>query len=71
MSGHKKDEVTGGTKKLCIKWLHNFCPTPTIFRIIISEKVRFKRNAVWMMMEMRNVYNILAVKLKENATYET
>jgi hypothetical protein len=29
------------------------------------------RNAAWLMMEMRYVYNILAVKLKENATYET
>jgi hypothetical protein len=33
--------------------------------------MRLTRNAAWMMMEMRNVYNILAVKLKENATYET
>jgi hypothetical protein len=45
------------------------CPTPSVFRVIKSEKLRFKRNAARMM--MRNPYNILAVKLKENATYET
>jgi hypothetical protein len=33
--------------------------------------MRLKRNAAWMKMEMRNVYNILAVNLKENTTYET
>jgi hypothetical protein len=34
MFGPKKDEVTGGTKKLYEKGLHNLCPTPAIFSLL-------------------------------------
>jgi hypothetical protein len=40
-------------------------------RVTKSVKITLKRDVTGMMMELRNAYNILARKLKENATYET
>jgi hypothetical protein len=39
--GSKRDEVTGGWRKLHNEALHNLCPTPSIIRTIKSRRMRW------------------------------
>jgi hypothetical protein len=54
--GLKRDEVTGGWRKLYNEELHNLCSSPSIIRMIKSRKMRWagdvartggKRNALY------------------------
>jgi hypothetical protein len=42
--GQKKDEVTGGWRKLHNEELHNFHSSPSVIRIIKSRRMRWARN---------------------------
>jgi hypothetical protein len=53
--GPKREEVTGGWRKLHNDELHNLCPSPSIIRVLKSRRVRWawhvartetKRNAL-------------------------
>jgi hypothetical protein len=37
----KRDEVTGGSRKLHNEELHNLCPSPNIIRMIESTSMRW------------------------------
>jgi hypothetical protein len=39
--GLRRDEVTGGWRKLHIEELHNFYSSPNIFRMIKSRRMRW------------------------------
>jgi hypothetical protein len=56
--GPKRDEVTGGWKKLCNVVLHNLYSSPDVIRMIRSRRVRWVEHVVHMG-EMRNAYRIL------------
>jgi hypothetical protein len=55
--GPKKDEVTGGWRKLHNEELHNFYSSPSIIRMIKSRRMRWAR-----MGEKRNACRILVGK---------
>jgi hypothetical protein len=59
--GPKRDEVTGGWRKLRNKELHNLYSTPIIIRIINSRRMRWAGHVV-RMGEKRNVYRLLVGK---------
>jgi hypothetical protein len=42
--GPKRDEVTGGWRKLHNQELHNFCPPPSTIRMIESWRMRWAGN---------------------------
>jgi hypothetical protein len=52
--GPKRDEVTGGWRKLLNEELHNFYSSPSIIRIIMSRRMRWAGH-VARMREKRNV----------------
>jgi hypothetical protein len=54
----KKDEVTGGWRKLHNEELHNLYSSPSIIRIIKSRRMRWAGH-VARMGEKRNVYRLL------------
>jgi hypothetical protein len=39
--GPKRDEVTGGWRKVHNEKLHNLCPSPSIIRIIKSRRMKW------------------------------
>jgi hypothetical protein len=59
--GLKRDEVTGGWRKLHKEELHNFCPLPSIIRMIKSGRMRWLVYAA-RMGEKRNACTILVGK---------
>jgi hypothetical protein len=56
--GPKRDEVTGGLRKLHNEELHNLYSSPSIIRIIKSRRMRWAGH-VARMREKRNVYRLL------------
>jgi hypothetical protein len=59
--GPKRDEVTGGWRKLHNEELHDFNSSPSINRIIKSRRMRWAGH-VGRMREKRNVYRLLVRK---------
>jgi hypothetical protein len=59
--GMKKDEVTGGWRKLYSEGLHNLCSSPSIFRIITSRRMRCADHVAHIG-EKRSAYRILVKK---------
>jgi hypothetical protein len=59
--GPKRDEVTGGWRKLHNEELHNLYSFPSIMRIIKSRRMR-RAGHVTRKEERRNAYRILVVK---------
>jgi hypothetical protein len=56
--GPKRDEVTGGWRKLHNEELHGLHSSPTIFRVIKARRIRWVGH-VARMGEVRGAYNIL------------
>jgi hypothetical protein len=56
--GPKRDEVTGGWRKLHNEELNNFYSTPSIIRLMKSRRMRWA-GQVARMGEKRNAYRIL------------
>jgi hypothetical protein len=59
--GPKRDEVTGGRRKLHNVELHNLCSSPSIIRMIKSRRMRWEGH-VAQTVEKRNAYMILMRK---------
>jgi hypothetical protein len=59
--GPKRDEVTGGWRKLYNEELHNLYSSPIIIRIIKSRRMRWAGHMA-RMGEKRNVYRLLVEK---------
>jgi hypothetical protein len=59
--GPKRDEVTGGWRKLHDEELHNLYGSPSIIRMIKSRRMRWTGH-VARMGEKRNAYRILVGK---------
>jgi hypothetical protein len=59
--GPKRDEVTGGWRKLHNEKLHNLYSSPSIFRMIKSRRMRWAGD-VARMEEKRNAYRIFLGK---------
>jgi hypothetical protein len=55
--GSKRDEVTGGWRKLHSKELHNFCSSPSVIKMIKSLKMNWA-GLVARMVEKKNAYRI-------------
>jgi hypothetical protein len=64
ISGPKRDEVTGGWRKLHNEELHNLYSSPSIIRMIKSRRMRWEGH-VARMGENRNAYRILVGKPEE------
>jgi hypothetical protein len=64
--GSKRDEVTGGWRKLHNEDIHNLYPSPSIIRVIKSRAMRWVEH-VAQMGEKRNAYRILWVSQKETS----
>jgi hypothetical protein len=62
--GPKRDEVTGGWRKLHKEELHNLYSSPSIIRMIKARRVRWAGH-VARMGEKRNAYRILVGSQKE------
>jgi hypothetical protein len=58
--GPKRDEVTGGWRKLRNEELHNLYSSPSIIRVIKSRRMRWAGHVAGMM--ERNAYRILVGK---------
>jgi hypothetical protein len=56
--GPKRDEVTGGWRKLHNEELHGLYSSPSIFRVIKARRMRWAGH-VALMGEVRGAYNIL------------
>jgi hypothetical protein len=61
--GPKRDEVTGGWRKLHNEELRNWYSSPSIIRLIKSRKMRWAEH-VGRLGEKRNAYRILVGKPK-------
>jgi hypothetical protein len=61
--GPKRDEVTGGWRKLRNEELHGLYSSPSTIRVIKARRVRWAGHVVCMR-EVRGAYNILAGKPK-------
>jgi hypothetical protein len=59
--GPKRDEVTGGWRKLHNEELRNWCCSPSIIRMIKSRRIRWAGH-VARMGEKRNAYRLLVGK---------
>jgi hypothetical protein len=59
--GPKRDEVAGGWRNLLNGFLHSFHPSPDIFRVIKSRRMRWTGH-ISRMGEMRNACKILVGK---------
>jgi hypothetical protein len=59
--GPKRDEVTGGWRKLHNEELHDFYSSPSIIRIIKSRRMRWAGHVV-RLEEKRNAYRLLVGK---------
>jgi hypothetical protein len=63
ISGPKRDEVTGGWRKLHNEELHNLYSSPSIIRMIKSRRMR-RTGHVAQVGEKKNEYKILVGKLQ-------
>jgi hypothetical protein len=61
ISGSKRDEVTGCSRKLHNEVLHNFYSSPNIIRMMKPRKMRWTGH-IARMGEKRNAYRILVGK---------
>jgi hypothetical protein len=59
--GAKRDEVTGGWRKLHVEELHNLCSSTNIVRVIKPKRMRWAVH-VPRIGDMRNTYSILVGK---------
>jgi hypothetical protein len=59
--GLKRNEVTGGWRKLHNEELHKLYSSPSVIRMIKSRRMRWAGHVAWMG-EKRNAYRILAGK---------
>jgi hypothetical protein len=59
--GQKRDEVTGGWRKLPSEELHNLYSSPSIFRMIETRRMRWAGH-VKRIGEKRNAYRLLVGK---------
>jgi hypothetical protein len=59
--GWKRDEVTGGWRKLHNEELHNLYSSPSIVRMIKSRRMKWARH-VARMGENKNAYKVLVGK---------
>jgi hypothetical protein len=62
----KRDEVTGGWRKLHNEELHDLCSSPSIIRIIKSRRMRCAGH-VARMGEQRNAYRIVVGEPEGNS----
>jgi hypothetical protein len=62
--GPKRDEVTGGWRKLHNEELHNLYSSPSIVTMIKSRRMRWAGHVA--RMEKRNAYRILVGNPEEN-----
>jgi hypothetical protein len=67
--GSKRDEVTGGWRKLYNEELHNLYCSPSIIRMTKSRRMRWTGHVTGMV-EKRNAYRILAGKAERNRPLE-
>jgi hypothetical protein len=67
--GLKRDEVTGGWRKLHNEELHNLYSSPSIIRMIESRRMRWA-GCVAQMRETRNAYRTLMEKPEEKNHWE-
>jgi hypothetical protein len=67
--GLKRDEVTGGWRKLHNEELHNLYSSPSIIRMIKSRRMRWS-GLVARVEEKRNAYRILVEKPEGKITLE-
>jgi hypothetical protein len=58
--GQKRDEVTGGERKLHNEEFHKLYSLPSIIRVIMSRRMRWAGHVA--RIEMRNAYRILVGK---------
>jgi hypothetical protein len=58
--GPKRDEVTGGWRKLHTEELNNLCSSPSIIRMSKSRRMRWAGHVV--QIEAKNAYRILVGK---------
>jgi hypothetical protein len=65
----KRDEVTGGCRKLYNEELHNLYSSPSIIRMIKSRRMRWA-GYVARMGEQRNAYRILVGKPEGRSNWE-
>jgi hypothetical protein len=61
--GPKREEVTGGWRRLHKEELHNLYTSQSIIRVKKSRRMRWARHAACMG-EMKNIYKILVGNLK-------
>jgi hypothetical protein len=67
--GLKRNEVTGGWRRLYNEELHNLYSSPSIIRVIKSKRVRWGGH-VARMREKRNAYRILVGKTERKRPLE-
>jgi hypothetical protein len=60
--GPKRDEVTGGRRKLQDEELHNLHSSPSIIRMNKSRRMRWTGNKAGMRRKKKNAYRILVGK---------
>jgi hypothetical protein len=65
--GARRDEVTGGWRKLLNEKLHDLYSSPNIVRVIKSRRMRWVGHVAWMG-EERGVYRVLVRKPGGNKT---
>jgi hypothetical protein len=68
--GPKRDEVTGGWRKLHNEELHNLYSSPNIIRMIKSKRMRLAGHVAHIG-EKRNAYRILVGKPEGNTPFGT
>jgi hypothetical protein len=61
--GPRRDEVTGGWRKLHNEELHGFYSSPGIFKVITTSRMRWAGHVV-RMGDVRGAYNILVGRLE-------
>lgn len=65
----KRDEVTQSLRKLHNVELHNLCPSPSIFRVIISRRME-QSGHVAHVGDKRNAYSVLGGKPERKTSLE-
>jgi hypothetical protein len=60
--GPKRDEVTGGWRKLHNEEVHNLYSSPSIIRMVKSRRIRWAGHVARMGRKKKNAYRILVGK---------